>query len=100
MTRTDGVFACAARRLGRIGIGILAFAVGCVAFVVTSIISVAVTKAWSVDYCGIAAFFAAIGTFGVLDHLGLVPDDADPPTTLSLRPDGRTDGGDHRHFPR
>jgi hypothetical protein len=73
------------RRLGRIGIGFIAFLVGCLAFIVASVVSVLVTNLWFWQISGLAGLGAAIGVFRLFDALDLVPDDSDPPTALSLK---------------
>jgi hypothetical protein len=72
------------RRLGRIGIGFVAFVAGFVAFAVVSLINLLVTDVWFDRVCGFAGLVTAVTVFGLCDRLGLVPDDSDPPTTLSL----------------
>jgi hypothetical protein len=74
------------RRVGRLGIGLVSFVVGCLTLTVAVLINL-----WTVDRLVwqvwlLAGFGGAVGTFAVFERLGLAPeDDWDPPTTLSLR---------------
>lgn len=72
------------RRLGRVGIGLVAFVAGGAAFVVVSIVNLAVTRLYFVKVCGVIGIATSAGVYALFDRLGLVPDDSDPPTTLSL----------------
>lgn len=72
------------RRLGRIGIGFVAFVAGVAAFTVLSMTNLLVTDTWFWKACGAVGVVTAVMVFTLCDRLGLVPDDSDPPTTLSL----------------
>jgi hypothetical protein len=87
------------RRLGRIGIGFVAFVAGFAAFAVVSMINLLVTDAWFWKVCGVIGLVTAVVVFALCDRLGLVPDDSDPPTTLSLSGPsaGRVSPSEDRH---
>jgi hypothetical protein len=84
------------RRLGRIGIGLVAFVVGLAAFAAATIINslISTTRFWHT--CGGAGFLTAIAVFRLCDKLGLVPDDSDPPTMLALSGASRSETPDPR----
>jgi hypothetical protein len=89
------------RRLGRIAIGFLAFVAGLAAFAVVSAINLRLTDEWFWKACGVTSLITAVMVFGLCDRFGLVPDDSDPPTTLSLSASSTdrvspTDGRDDR----
>jgi hypothetical protein len=71
-------------RLGRIGIGFVAFVAGFAAFGLLSVVNLLVTDLWFWKVCGATGMVTAVMVFALFDRLGLVPDDSDPPTTLSL----------------
>jgi len=72
------------RRLGRVGIGFIAGVAGLAAFAAASMIGLLVTDEWFARECGFIGLVTAVTLFALCDRLGLVPDDSDPPTTLSL----------------
>jgi len=88
------------RRLGRIGIGVVAFMGGLAAFAAASILNLLVTNLWFYRVCGFIGLISAITIFALCDMFGLVPDDVDPPTTLSLSgPATRVSPTPDRHDP-
>jgi hypothetical protein len=72
------------RRLGRVGIALIAAIAGVAAFAAASMLNLLVTDLWFYRICGLIGLVTAVTLFGLCDRLGLVPDDSDPPTTLSL----------------
>jgi hypothetical protein len=73
------------RRLGRIGIGLIAGVAGFVTLVVLSVASVRITGVWHWQPVGLVALLATIGVFSLFERMHLVPDDSEPPTSLSLK---------------
>jgi hypothetical protein len=72
------------RRLGRISIGWLASVAGLAVFAAATRINFFITDEWFWEVCGVAGLITAVAVFGFCERIGLVPDDSDPPTTLSL----------------
>jgi hypothetical protein len=72
------------RRVGRVAIGLVAFVAGCAAFVTISFVNLLVTRHYFAKVCGVIGLGTAVMVFALFDRLGLVPDDPDPATTLSL----------------
>jgi hypothetical protein len=73
------------RRFGRIGVALVAGVAGLVVFVTTFLV-LAQGGARQLALYGSSGLglATAVGVFSLLDRLGLVPDDSDPPTVLSL----------------
>jgi hypothetical protein len=82
------------RRLGRIGMGFVAFLAGFAAFWLATMISAVVTNAWYVKVCAAVGIGTTLGVFALLDRFDLVPDDSDPATTLSLSQYSSTAGSE------
>jgi hypothetical protein len=49
-------------------------------------------NAWYWQVWGVVGVLTAVMVFALFDRLGLVPDDPDPPTTLSLSVNRRSEG--------